>query len=277
MSDTISRGARWLDALASVATDAESGPVRARTGELGGEPARFIAVVPDAANRFPRARDNVIGLEQGWLLARAVRGVMSEDENESENEDASVKRPIVAIVDVKSQAYGRREELLGVHLACAAAVDAYASARLAGHPVIALIVGPAMSGAYLAHGYQANRIVALDAPGTAVHAMGREAAARVTRRSVESLDALGDTVLPMSYKMSAYAKLGLLHELIEDVNADAPSSGDIERVRASLAAAVQDARNGPRDLSNRLDSAAARRTRAASIEVRKRMREQWNA
>ncbi|MFM0519587.1 MULTISPECIES: biotin-independent malonate decarboxylase subunit gamma [Caballeronia] len=271
MTDALSRGERWLDALTSPSTRTESGPIRARDGQLDGEHASFFAVVPDPENRFPRATDNVVGLEQGWLLARAVREAIDADR------DAGVKRPIVAVVDVKSQAYGRREELLGIHLACAAAVDAYASARLAGHPVIALIVGPAMSGAYLAHGYQANRIVALDAPGTAVHAMGKEAAARVTRRSVESLDALGDTVLPMSYKMSAYAKLGLLHELIEGVDADAPSSVDIERVKASLAAAVKDARNGPRDLSVRLASDDAKRTRAASIEVRRRMREQWSA
>ncbi|WP_250513442.1 biotin-independent malonate decarboxylase subunit gamma [Caballeronia sp. INDeC2] len=271
MTDALSRGERWLDALTSPSAQTESGPVRARDGLLDGERARLFAVVPDPQNRYPRATDNVVGLEQGWLLARAVREAIDADR------DADVKRPIVAVVDVKSQAYGRREELLGIHLACAAAVDAYASARLAGHPVIALIVGPAMSGAYLAHGYQANRIVALDAPGTAVHAMGKEAAARVTRRSVESLDALGDTVLPMSYKMSAYAKLGLLHELIEGVDADAPSSADIERVKASLAAAVKDARNGPRDLSVRLASADAKRMRAASIEVRRRMREQWSA
>jgi malonate decarboxylase gamma subunit len=273
MTDALSRsrGQRWFDALTSHADAQQSGPIRAADAPLGDETARFIAVVPDPQNRFPRARDNVVGLEQGWLLARAVCEALDADR------DAATKRPLVAIVDVKSQAYGRREELLGVHLACAAAVDAYAQARLAGHPVIALIVGPAMSGAYLAHGYQANRIVALDAPGIAVHAMGREAAARVTRRSVEGLDALGDTVLPMSYKMSAYARLGLLHELIEGVDADAPADADIERVRASLIDAVKDARRGPRDLSNRLASAEAKRTRAASIEARKRLAEQWDA
>src|SRR5258708_35740193 len=110
--------------------------------------------------------------------------------------------------------------MLGIHLACAAAVDAYASARDAGHPVIALIVGPAMSGAFLAHGYQANRIVALDAPGTMVHAMGKEAAARVTRRTVEALDALGETIVPMSYSMASFAKLGLPDRLMEAGNAD---------------------------------------------------------
>ncbi len=267
---TSSRGQIWLDALSAVEA-VQNGPIRQADATLGDMSARLLAVVPDPQNRFPRARDNVVGLEQGWLLARAVREVLEADRH------AAVKRPLIAVVDVKSQAYGRREELLGVHLACAAPVDAYASARLAGHPVIALIVGPAMSGAYLAHGYQANRILALDSPGTSVHAMGKEAAARVTRRSVEGLDALGDTVLPMSYKMSAYAKLGLLHELIEGINADAPGEADVERVRKSLIAAIEDARKGPVDLANRLASPDAKRMRAASIEVRKRLAEQWNA
>ena len=125
---------------------------------------------PIRRTAFRAPTDNVVGLEQGWLLARAVRKAIAEDAQ------SGTRRPIVAIVDVKSQAYGYREETLGIHLACAAAVDAYASARDAGHPVVALIVGPAMSGAFLAHGYQANRILALDAPGTLVHAMGKEAA-----------------------------------------------------------------------------------------------------
>jgi len=84
-------------------------------------------------------------------------------------------------------------------------------------------------------------------------------------------------VLPMSYKMSAYAKLGLLHELIAGIDADAPGQEDIGRVRASLIAAIDDARQGPRDLSSRLKSVDAKRIRAASIEVRKRMAEQWDA
>ena len=167
--------------------------------------------------------------------------------------------------------------MLGIHLACAAAVDAYASAREAGHPVIALIVGPAMSGAFLAHGYQANRIVALDAPGTMVHAMGKEAAARVTRRTVEALDALGETIVPMSYSMTSFAKLGLLDQLIEGIDADAPDAAQIERVRQVLTEQIRSARAGGRDLSHRLESAAAQKNRAASIEVRRRLAEQWDA
>jgi malonate decarboxylase gamma subunit len=272
MNDTTTtRGARWLNALAGKSTGAA--PVWYADAPLGDDIARFIAVVPDASNRFARARDNVVGLEQGWRLAQAVRDAIAEDAARSE---PHARRAIVAIVDVKSQAYGYREEMLGIHLACAAAVDAYASARLAGHPVIALIVGPAMSGAFLAHGYQANRIAALDAPGTLVHAMGKEAAARVTRRSIDELDALGETIVPMSYSMASFAKLGLLDQLIENVDADAPDEAQAERVRAVLAELVCDARaDATRDLSRRLQNDAARRTRAASIEVRQRLAAQW--
>ncbi|OLL28859.1 biotin-independent malonate decarboxylase subunit gamma [Burkholderia sp. SRS-W-2-2016] len=273
MNDTtLTRGARWFNALAGAASSAA--PVWSGDAPLGGETARFITVVPDPANRFPRATSNVVGLEQGWLLARAVRDAIETDANAGAS---GTRRPIVAIVDVKSQAYGYREEMLGIHLACAAAVDAYASARDAGHPVIALIVGPAMSGAFLAHGYQANRIVALDAPGTMVHAMGKEAAARVTRRTVEALDELGEKIVPMSYSMASFAKLGLLDQLIEGVDADAPDAAQIERVRAVLAGQIRDARAGDRSLARRLDSDAARQTRAASSEVRRRLAEQWDA
>ncbi|HEX7681933.1 MAG TPA: biotin-independent malonate decarboxylase subunit gamma [Trinickia sp.] len=268
-STSLSRGRRWLEALAGEPVG--HGPVRHADAPLGDESARFIAVVPDPQNRFPRARENVVGLEQGWRLARAVREVVDADAH------APQRRPIVAIVDVKSQAYGYREEMLGIHLACAAAVDAYACARQAGHPVVALIVGPAMSGAFLAHGYQANRILALDAPGTMVHAMGKEAAARVTRRCVEALEALGETITPMSYSLAAFAKLGLLDGLIEGVDAQSPTAEQIARVRHWLADAVQSARSGPRTLSRRLDSDTASATRAASIEVRRRMAMQWDA
>ncbi|MGK9236249.1 biotin-independent malonate decarboxylase subunit gamma [Inquilinus limosus] len=272
MSEIASRGRIWLSALAGPGTLIEGvSTVLAADAPLGGETARFIAVVPDPANRFPRARHGEVGLDEGWGLAAAVRQVIEADRD-------GVRRPIVAVVDVTSQAYGRQEEMLGIHLACAAAADAYATARLAGHPVVALLVGKAMSGAFLAHGYQANRILALADDGVLVHAMGREAAARVTRRTVAELDRLGEQVPPMAYGIRAYAGLGLLHRLIEGVSAETPAPEDVERVRDELVQAVADIRaSGRRDLSCRLASPEAQRTRAASIEVRRRIVEQWDA
>ena len=265
------RGRIWFDALTGAAPNlSRLRSVCVADAPLGAGTARFIAVVPDAQNRFPRARAGEVGLDEGWALAHHVRATMAEDNN-------GARRPIIAIVDVSSQAYGRREELLGIHLACAAAADAYATARLCGHPVIALLVGKAMSGAFLAHGYQANRIIALDSREVMVQAMGKQAAARVTRSSVEEMEKLGERIAPVAYDIRSYASLGLLHKLIEGIDADAPGRIDLDRVRAELVYAVADARAGASDLACRLTSPAARKTRAASIEVRRRLAQQWRS
>ncbi|NPT33677.1 biotin-independent malonate decarboxylase subunit gamma [Paraburkholderia xenovorans] len=268
-----SRGRVWLHALTEREGQGfgQSHSVLFADAPLGDIDARFIAVVPDPANRFPRARQGEVGLEQGWALANIVRQTIDAHRGGDER-----RRPIVAVVDVVGQAYGRREELMGIHLACAAAANAYAQARLAGHPVIALIVGHAMSGAFLAHGYQANRIVALDAPDVLIHAMGQAAAARITRRTVEQLAELGNRIPPMSYDIRNYAKLGLLDSLIEGVDADAPDAAAVQQVREVLAGTLDSIRqDGVRDLSARYRSKEAQTMRAASIEVRKRLAEQW--
>ena len=264
-----SRGRAWFECLAGARSSVEGAQtVLVADAPLGHENVRFLAVDPNSSNRFPRARHGEVGLDEAATLAQHVRDAMRAD--------AGVRRAIIAIVDVTSQAYGRREELLGIHLAGAAAADAYASARLAGHPVIALLVGKAMSGAFLTHGYQANRILALDSPEVLIHAMGKEAAARVTRRTVEELDELGERIPPMAYDVRAFTALGLVHRLIDGVNADSPTPDDVQRVRQELIDAVADARSGAPDLSSRLSNAQARRTRAASILVRQRLAEQWN-
>ncbi len=151
-----SRGLAWFQALAGSLAPRPGDPasLRVADAELDGYPVRFLAVVPDPDNPFPRARQGEVGLLEGWGLAAAVDEALEADR------EAPRKRALLAIVDVPSQAYGRREEALGIHQALAGAVDAYARARLAGHPLIGLLVGKAMSGAFLAHGYQANRLIA---------------------------------------------------------------------------------------------------------------------
>ena len=265
-----SRGRTWFEALAGASqapADAPASVLRADTS-LGDERVRYLAVVPDPDSRFHRARHGEVGLEEAWTLARYVREAIEADQD-------GQRRAIVAIVDVPSQAYGRIEELCGIHLACAGAVDAYATARLEGHPVVTFVVGRALSGGFLAHGYQANQILALDDPGVTIHAMGKKSAAQVTRRTVDELDELASKVPPIAYDIETYAELGILQRLIRGVNADEPGADDIDRVRRELASAIGDARSGPRDLGLRLTSEAARKSRAASIEARKRLAEQW--
>src|SRR5258708_6100402 len=197
------RGTVWFRALTGQTSPMPGDPKSVLTADapLGSDHARFLCVVADPHARFPCARHGEVGLEEGYTLAARVREVIEHDKN-------TIKRPIVAIVDVKSQAYGRREETAAIFLAAAAAADAYGSARLAAHPVITLVGGHALSGAFLAHGYQANRILAFDDGGVMIHAMHKEAAARVTRRSVGELEKLAKEIAPMSYDIRDYAKLG---------------------------------------------------------------------
>jgi malonate decarboxylase gamma subunit len=264
------RGTAWFRALTGQASPMSGDPKSVLTVDapLGDDNARFLCVVPDSHARFPCARHGEVGLEEAYTLATRVHEVIEIDKN-------SVKRPIIAIVDVKSQAYGRREETAAIFLAAAAAADAYGSARLAGHPVIALVVGHALSGGFLTHGYQANRILAFDDDGVMVHAMHKEAAARITRRSVENLEKLGYTIAPLSYDIRDYAKLGLLHKLLHVENPEKPSELETQNVRKELIAAIVDARNSPVDLRSRLQSKEALETRKASILARATLEAQW--
>lgn len=261
------RGLNWFNALSGGAAEVVGLPtsVKAADGILGDQPARFLAVVADPENRFPRAQSGEVGLLEGWGLAKAVDAAIELDRQNPN------KRALVAIIDVPSQAYGRREEALGIHQALAGAVDAYARARLAGHPVIGLLVGKAMSGAFLAHGYQANRLIALRDPGVMVHAMGKASAARVTMRSMEELEKLAASIAPMAYDIDSYAGLGLLWETLSVSQIEQPSAADIAAIKECLIAAVKDVQRGGNDLSSRLGAA----NRSASSKVRELLRAQW--
>jgi malonate decarboxylase beta subunit len=266
----MSRGKTWFEALAGAIPDGDPASVLCADGTVGDERSRFLAVVPDPEARFPRARAGELGLEEGWALARRVREAVVEDLDDD-------RRALVAVVDVPGQPYGYREELLGLHLALAAAVDAYATARLAGHPVVALVVGQAISGAFLAHGMQANRILALEDPDVAVQVMSKRSTARVTRRRVEELDEIAKEVPATAFDVTSFAQLGALHRLIDGVDAAAPDAEDIETVRDALAEAIFSARHDDStDLSSRFASLEARQYRDASLRVRERLAEEWD-
>jgi malonate decarboxylase gamma subunit len=264
------RGKAWFKALtgSDSAMTGDPGSVLTSDAALGSETGRFLCVVPNPQARFPCARQGEVGLEEAYTLATRIREVIDQDANKN-------KRPIIAIVDVKSQAYGRREETAAIFLAAAAAADAYATARMKGHPVITLVVGQAISGGLLTHGYQANRIIAFDDAEVVIHAMHKEAAARITLRTVADLERLGHQIVPLSYDVRDYAKLGLLYKLLRVENPDNPSESTVAQVRQELTAAITDARAGSKDLSNHLTSEGARQMRLASLAVRTRMEKEW--
>lgn len=269
---TTSRGRAWFEALSGSTGKREEGPGSLLIAEstLGGEKVVYVALAKDPQSRFPRAQGAEVGVEEGWYGAKALHGVLEADRK-------GPRRPIITVVDSKCQAYGLREEMVGIHLAAAAVIAAYAEARMAGHPVIALIVGRAVSGSFLALCGQANHMIAFDDPEVLIHAMYKDAAARITRRSVEELDQLSARVVPMAYDIKSFNKLGGLFRLMEVATPDQPGEATVAQVKAVLEEAIADARRTPRDLYRRLESKGAEANRQASLEVRRRMTEQWAA
>src|SRR5260370_14281141 len=245
------RGQTWFAALTGrreadlIQNPGDQKSVLSAEARIGQDTGLFLCVTPNPESRFPCVRDGQVGLEEAYALAAHVRWVVKEGREKAKSQ----KRPIIAIVDVKSQAYGRRGETAGIFLAAAAAADAYASARIAGHPVIAFVAGHAFSGGFLTHGYQANRILALDDAGVMIHAMHKEAAARITRRSVEDLKRLGQQIPPMSYNVQDYAKLGLLHQLLHVENPLEPNQSEVVQSNNRSTTAIACARKGSTDFA----------------------------
>ncbi|BDZ48560.1 biotin-independent malonate decarboxylase subunit beta [Frondihabitans sucicola] len=271
VAESSGRGSAWMTSLAdTVPTAVESTVIEATIG-IDGVSAILLAVVPDAGSPYRRARHGEVGLLEGLVLAERVAAVVAEDADLEVNR----KRPIVAVVDFPSQAYGRLEEMVGIHLHLAAAADAYATARTQGHPVVALVVGTALSGGFLAHGLQANQILALDDPAVEIHAMHKPAAARITRRTVAELDELATRIPPLSYDVRDWATLGLCNGLLPVVDADHPTGDEVALVNKQIGAAVRRARAGDRGLSGRWSVETSGRNRAATRQVWEAMTQQW--
>jgi malonate decarboxylase gamma subunit len=254
------RGCIWFRALAGVEPRIETGlrTVLAADVPVAGQQARLIAVVPDAFDDHAANLRGELGLEEGWVLADQVRDTIAADRG-------GTKRPVISIVDARSQAHGRIEELLGINSACAAAAGAYAAARRAGHPLIALLVGSPAPGAFLAHGYQAHRLLAFD---------GSAAADRATRRATGAVRWHARSSTRSARDIRRQGGPGQLYQLIAGIDADTPSGAQIGLVKERLALAIADVRNHPGDLILRLSNDESMLNRAAN-EIQRRFPEPW--
>lgn len=269
MSD--SRGYRWFSRLTGIAHPISDVPsVLAADVDKNGQLCRYIAIVPNASNRFPRVRNGEVGMLEGWTVAQIIRDAIRQDEKKE------TKRPIIAIIDVPSQAYGYKEEMVGISLALAASVDAYATARLEGHPVIGVIVGNAISGGFLAHGLQSNRLIALDDSKVNIQAMSKASAARITKRTIAELEEATKKVPAMAYDVRSYSTLGALYQMLSGIHADDPESSDVAIVEKAISEAIESTKGAPRDLSFRLQTKEAMAGgRTATRSVRDALLEQW--
>ena len=109
-TDTVKthRGRVWFDLLADnmMVHEGAVPSVMIANGNLAERPCSLILVQPDKNNLYPRAINGEVGLLEGWALADAIHNIVSKDAGSEQ------KSAIIAIVDVPSQAYGRREEAL---------------------------------------------------------------------------------------------------------------------------------------------------------------------
>ncbi|MGX9134853.1 biotin-independent malonate decarboxylase subunit beta [Rummeliibacillus sp. JY-2-4R] len=267
-----STGRKWFNLLTNGEPSISEVPsVLVADTSIDGVDARVIAVVPNPESQYYRARNGEVGLLEGWTIAKYVRQAIEEDRN------LTKKRLIIPVVDVPSQAFGYHEELFGIYLSCSAAVDAYATARLNGHPIVASIVGNAISGAFLSHGMQANRLIALNDDGVNVHVMSKKSAAIITQRTIKELDEAAKEVPSMAYDIKSFKKLGALYKLLDGVNAKEPGSEDKVVLVKAIIEAYNDIKNkNDQDLSSRLKSEIAiSYGRKASIKVREMIDSQW--
>ncbi|WP_155287508.1 biotin-independent malonate decarboxylase subunit beta [Lacticaseibacillus zhaodongensis] len=271
---TKSRGRNWFEILTGIKNAQSEVPTVLHAQKDGRE---YIAIVPDEHNRFPRVQHGEVGLQEGYTVASVVNDLIAADKDKP----ATQKTPIVIVVDVPSQAYGYKEELIGIHMSLAAAASAYARARQAGHKVVAFIPGDAVSGGFLAQGLQSNRLVALDDLDITIQAMSKASSARITQRTIAELEEATKHVPAMAYDIENYQKLGSLYRLIEGVKGydhDARAVGTVEAALDDAFASLDDA---PTDLSfrytNDIAVNGADGGRKATNQVRALMDQQWNA
>ncbi|HPR41957.1 MAG TPA: biotin-independent malonate decarboxylase subunit gamma [Candidatus Methanofastidiosa archaeon] len=189
-------------------------------GAMVGEAALDGGVVTVIANnskrpnpRFRVVYNGVIGMEECYKFAKAVYATIEADKDKPLAE----KRPIVLIIDTPGNSPGKVEEIVGMTKGTASYQFALEDARHSGHPVIGMIVGRAVSGAFLCHGLLSDRILALPMKfGTIVHVMPTTSIAVITKIPLERLNELVKSNPVFASGAEFFYQLGGINEMVED-------------------------------------------------------------
>ena len=92
---------------------------------------------------------------------------------------------------------------------------ALAEARKRGHAVIAMVIGRAISGAFLCHGLQADHILALPRQyGTVIHVMPLSSISRITKMDIERLEELSQKSPVFASGVEFFYRLGGVEEIV---------------------------------------------------------------
>lgn len=187
------------------------------TAALNGEVCTVIANDAMTANpKFPVVYAGIIGLEEGYKMALAVYHSIRADQDRPLAE----KRPLVLIVDTPGNGAGKQEEIFGMNKATGAYQMALAEARKAGHPIVAIVVGRAISGGFLCHGLQADHVLSLGPKfNTMIHVMPITSISRITKLNIEWLQELAENNPVFAAGPDYFYKLGGVEELIDSIDA----------------------------------------------------------
>ena len=182
------------------------------TASLNGRPATVLANDAQAVNpRFPVVYFGVIGMEEADKMASAVYESILADRDKPVGE----KRPLLLIVDTPGNGPGKVEEIFGMNKATGAYQLALAEARKAGHAVVAMVIGRAISGAFLCHGLQADHILALPKEcGTMIHVMPLTSISRITKMDIERLEELSQESPVFAAGVDFFYRLGGVEEIV---------------------------------------------------------------
>ena len=156
---------------------------------------RDVVVIANDAqafnDKFPVVYFGVIGLEEAYKMAKVVYTTIKQDADKPVGE----KGPLVLIVDTPGNGPGKIEEIFGMNKATGSYQLALAEARKSGHSVIALVIGRAISGAFLCHGLQADHILSLSPEfGTMIHVMPITSISRITKMDIERLGGVDELI-----------------------------------------------------------------------------------
>ncbi|MBZ4020867.1 biotin-independent malonate decarboxylase subunit gamma [Rhodobacter sp. TJ_12] len=220
--------------------DPEFGPgAVVGTATLDGKTTTIIASDGNAFNeKFPVVYAGIIGMEEGYKMAQAVYASIAADAEKPLEE----KRALVLIVDTPGNGPGKVEEIFGMNKATAAYQLALAEARLKGHAIIAMVIGRAISGAFLCHGLQADSIVSLDANyGTMIHVMPLTSVSRIIKKPLEVLEEISKDNAVFAAGPRFFYSLGGVGLIVDHVDGMRPAIIDrVAEVQKAKAEGKQD-------------------------------------
>jgi malonyl-S-ACP:biotin-protein carboxyltransferase subunit MadD len=199
-------------------TDTDFGPGAViGTAMLKSETCTIIANDAMTVNpKFPVVYAGIIGLEEGYKMALAVYYSIKVDKDKP----LAKKRPLLLIVDTPGNGPGKQEEIFGMNKATGAYQLALAEARKTGHPIVAMVVGRAISGAFLCHGLQADHILALSSKfGTQIHVMPTTSISRITKLDIEWLKEVAKINPVFAAGPDFFYSLGGIEEIIDSIDA----------------------------------------------------------